>query len=307
MNKPCPRILFFLVLVLFAVSISAQKRATKTVTQKAAKSLIVAVLNDGKTAEPIAYLQNGKLTEPANGSDDQAIIAAFNKAYYPIGKVYPLYFGGKASGTVTVKSSDSKRECSANMADVTTKTTRSTLKGNVMAIATNAPLKTPGSGVRRLPTAAERAEIEALVRDKFVENNISAAVAKNLKYHNLTALDVDGDGKVEFVGSFWVDTTATSRGLLFFIAEIGDDGKYKFGHSEFSNVLQKDTMSEDIKDLDTGVYHERLLDIFDTDGDGVGEVFTYVMSFEGSGFNVYKRQATGWTAIFEGSNYHCGY
>ena len=66
-------------------------------------------------------------------------------------------------------------------------------------------------------------------------------------------------------------------------------------------------VGEDIKDVDTGVYHERLLDIFDVDGDGDSEVFSYVMSFEGAGFNVYKRKGDVWVRHFEGSNYHCGY
>jgi hypothetical protein len=292
--------------VFCALSGFAQKRIVKQ-PLKAVKSLIVAVLNDGKTVEPIAILEKGKLTAPTNGSDSAEMIAAFNKTYYPVGKKYSLYFGGAVAGSVTITGSDSKRECSANMADVSSTTTRTPLKGNVMAIATGSTQKGKGSGVRRLPSTAERAEIDALVRDKFIENGVPEAVANNLKYQNLTALDVEGDKKIEFVGSFWVDPSAKSRALLFFIAEIGSDGKFKFGHSEFKKVAEEETMSSDIKDVDTGVYHERLLDIFDVDGDGVSEVFTYVMSFEGAGFNVYKRQAGMWNKMFEGSNYHCGY
>jgi hypothetical protein len=104
-----------------------------------------------------------------------------------------------------------------------------------------------------------------------------------------------------------VDLSPTDRGLLFFIAQRGVDGKYVFGRSEYGKVAQSETMSEDIKDVDSGVYHERLLDIFDVDGDGVSEIFTYVMSFESAGFNVYKRKTNGWGLHFETSNYHCGY
>ncbi len=299
-------ILFVIAVVFIAGSVFGQRRTSRAL-QKSAKALVVAVLNDGKTIEPIAYIENGKLSEPVNGSDDAAKIAAFNKTYYPVRKTYPMYFGGKPSGAVTVTSADHKRECSANMADVTTRTTRTTLKGNIMAIATNAPLKKPGSGVRRLPTAVERAEIENLVREHLMTNKVSADAVKILRYQNLTAVDVDDDGTAELIGSYWAETGPRSRALLAFIADKGPDGKYAFGFANYDAFDQEKVMSGDIKDVDTGVYHERLLDLFDVDGDGVSEVFTYVMSFEGAGFNVYKRQAGKWSAIFEGSNYHCGY
>jgi len=193
------------------------------------------------------------------------------------------------------------------MADVVTATKRTTLKGNIMALATNAKLAKPGSGVRRLPTVAERAEVELLVREELSRNNVPASSSKTLKYQNLTAVDVDGDGKVELVGSYWADTSAKSRALLAFIADLGTDGKYALGYSSFNSVEEGEVMSSDIKDIDTGVYHERLLDLFDVDGDGISEIFTYTMSFEGAGFNVYKRTGGKWASIYEFSNYHCGY
>ena len=66
-------------------------------------------------------------------------------------------------------------------------------------------------------------------------------------------------------------------------------------------------MSGDIKNIDEGVYHELLLDVFDVNGDGVAEVFTNTASFEGAGFGVYSRAGNKWTKVFDGSNYHCGY
>lgn len=298
------------ILVLFALIIGlvtvaeAQRRAAV----RPAKTVIFAVLNDGKAIEPIGYIgAKGVMTPAIDGASEGAVLTAFHRTYFSKGKMFPLIFGGKVSGNVTVTSSDPKGECVNYLANVATKTTRSALKGNIMALATNAKITKPGSGIRRLPTAAERAEIETLVREAFAKKSISADVAKNLKYHNLTALDVNNDGQAEMVGSFWVEPSATEREVLFFIAELGADKKYRFGYSESRRIKQEETMSEDIKDVDSGVYHERLLDIFDIDGDGDSEIFSYVMSFEGAGFNVYKRQGDGWINHFEGSNYHCGY
>jgi hypothetical protein len=280
----------------------AQKRTA------ALRSVIFAVLNDGKSVEPIGFVgPKGKITTAIDGASDRKVLSAFHKNYFAKGKAYPLIFGGKSGGTVTVVSSDPRGECVNYLGTVTTKTTRTPLKGNIMGLATNAKAVKPGSGVRRLPTPAERTEVEALVRAEFHKNGVQETATGNLRSHNLTALDVDSDANAELVGSYWVDLSPTDRGLLFFIAQRGTDGKYEFGHSEYRKVAQSETMSEDIKDVDSGVYHERLLDIFDVDGDGVAEVFSYIMSFESAGFNVYKRKTTGWALHFEGSNYHCGY
>ncbi|MEQ1765364.1 MAG: hypothetical protein ABL984_19705 [Pyrinomonadaceae bacterium] len=292
------------VFLLSSMMASAQRRPAST----ASKTVVFAVLNEGKAIEPIGYIgAKGVMTPAIDGASEGPVIAAFHRTYFAKGKMFPLVFGGKVSGSVTVTSSNPRGECVNYLGNVTTKTTRSALKGNIMALATNAKIAEPGSGVRRLPTAAERAEIETLVRDTYTKNSITAEIAKNLKYHNLTALDVNSDGQAEMVGSFWVEPTATEREVLFFIAEMGADKKYRFGYSESRRIKQEETMSEDIKDVDSGVYHERLLDIFDINGDGDSEVFSYVMSFEGAGFNVYKRQGESWVRHFEGSNYHCGY
>src|SRR5690242_8345575 len=106
-----------------------------------------------------------------------------------------------------------------------------------------------------------------------------------LRFQNLTALDVDNDGKPEFVGSYWVEIDKLTRGLLFFIAQRGSNGKYAISYHEYRTVDQANVMSKSIKDVDEGVYHELLLDAFDYDGDGVAEIFTYQQSFEGSGFH----------------------
>ncbi len=294
------------VMCAFAIQPVAAQTA-KPKPRSKALAVVFAVLNDGKVVEPIGYVDKGKLAPTVDGASEAPKLAAFHRQYYKPAATYRLIFGGADAGTVTIKSSDPKAECIANTAQITFASTRAKLKGNVMGLATNATTTTKGSGVRRLPTAGERSEIEALVRAELAKQKVAESAAKNLKYHNLTALDVDNDGIAEQVGTFWVDTGTTSRALLFFIAFKNSDGKYTFGHTDFQNVEEKDVMSGEIKDMDAGVSHERLLDILDIDNDGVAEVFTYAQSFEGAWFNVYKRTAGKWANVFEGYNYHCGY
>ncbi len=297
-----------LLLVALIIGVTTVAYSQRRPAAASAKTVIFAVLNDGKAIEPIGYIgAKGVMTPAIDGASEGAILTAFHRTYFAKGKMFPIVFGGKVSGNVTVTSSNPRGECVNYLANVTTKTTRAALKGNIMALATNAKVLKSGSGVRRLPTAAERAEIETLVRERFGAEGVAAEIAKNLKYHNLTALDVNADGQAEMVGSFWVELSAKERQLLFFIAELAADKKYRFGYSESRKIKEEEVMSEDITTVDSGVYHERLLDIFDVDGDGDSEIFSYVMSFEGAGFNVYKRQANGWVTHYEGSNYHCGY
>ena len=288
-----------------SISVLAQKSRTKPAAKP--KSVVFAVLNDGKLIEPIGYVTAGKVEQAVDGAAEPVALTSFHRTYYKPAGTYRLIFGGTNAGTVTVKSSDPKSECTANTAEITFTSPKARLKGNVMALATNAATTTKGSGVRRLPTAAERSEIEALVRTELSKQKVSTSAAKDLKYHNLTAMDVDADGTAELIGTYWVDTSPTSRALLYFIAEKGSDGKYAYGFMDFRHIEQKDVMSSEISSVDTGIYHERLLDVLDIDNDGTAEVFTYIQSFEGAGFNAYRRTGGKWANIYEGSNYHCGF
>jgi hypothetical protein len=295
---------------LLMVSLSISPIAAQRVKPKIpkAKPIIFAVLNDGKSIEPIALIDKGALTQASDGGDDDKKITAFTKMYYKPKTAYRLVFGGVDDGTVTVEKSDPSAECARNIAQVSTISKNAKLGGFVMGLATSAPTNKMAKSVRRLPTFPERAEIESLVRAEFAKQKVAAGALKNLHYHNLTALDVDNDGKAEMVGSFWVETAPTERALLFFIADKNKDGKYSFGYSDFKTVKESELMSgSDINAIDEGVYNELLLDVLDYNGDKVAEIFTHTQSFEGSGFNAYKRTGGKWIKAFEGSNYHCGF
>jgi hypothetical protein len=293
------------VIVMFTVSSLIAQRPTTP--RGAVKNVVFAVLNDGKMIEPIGYIEAGLLRPPVGGDQESDLIREFNTAYYKKGTVYDLIFGGKKNGTVTVQSSDHTAECSKNLAQVTVASSRTKLAGKVMSLATNRTQRKPGSGVRRLPTKEERAAAEAIVRAEMRKQGNPASLLKNLRSHNLTALDFENDGTIEMVGSYWIEPNAKTRNMLFFIAEKNDAGDYVMSYGKYNSITEENVMSGEIIALDTGVYHELLLDIMDVNGDGVSEVFTYVQSFEGAGFNAYRRVDGKWNSFHEFSNYHCGY
>lgn len=270
--------------------------------QKPKKTIIFAILDEGKSIEPIAFVNKGKLEPTANGSDEESVINAFAKEYYKPGTVYSMLAGGAGSGTVAVKAANNKSECGKNTA-VVTASTKTILKGNIMSLATNGPIKNKVFN-RRRPTPAERSDIEALVKAEYAKNKVKPI---ELHSQNLTALDVNNDGRPEFVGSYWVEIDKLTRGLLFFIAEKSQAGKITMTYTDYRLVDQASVMSGDIKAVDDGVYHELLLDAYDYDGDGNGEIFTYESSFEGAGFTAYKRSGSKWIKAIEVSNYHCAF
>lgn len=292
---------FFLVSSSFA---SAQKGRPKP--KATPQNIILAVLRDGKLVEPIAVVEKGKLAAPEIGDGASKAAKAFSALYYKPATTYPLIFGGAPDGKIEILKSNVGGECAGNSADAASKPIKANIKGMVMALATN--MKTSrASGVRRRPTPDERSEIEALVRAEFTKKGIAAVSVKNLRYHNLTALDIDRDGKAEFIGSFWVEPKSDERDLLFFIAEQNTSGKYSFTYSDFSTAKPEDVMSGDIKDLDTGIGSELLLDVLDVDNDGVDEIFTIGQAFEGNNYYVHKRVAGKWTRVYEAYNYRCAF
>ena len=293
---------FFILLA--AVFVTAAQRRTKIADKP--KPIIFAVLADGQTLEPIAQIEKGELIETMGGGSEPKPLANFVNTFYKPNTKYSLIFGGKLSGTATVKSSNPKAECGKNLADITTQSAKTKLKGFVMGLATNAKTQPTATGVRRLPTYSERAEIESLVRAEYTKQNVSADAIKNLHYYNLTALDVDNDGTAEMVGSFWVESSAKERNELFFIAEKDDNDKFKFAYSDYAKITPDDVMSGEMKDLDE-LGGELLLDIFEYNGDKTAEIFTINKAFEGNNFNVYSRKDGKWTKVFEGYNYHCAF
>ena len=283
-----------------------QKNA-KTKPPVKSRTIVFAVLDDGKIVEPIGEISKGELIGAVSGEDDAKALLNFSKNFYKPKTVYDLIFGATKNGTVTVQSSNPESDCGKNSATVATASAKARLKGFVMGLATNqTPVKT-GSGVRRLPTAAERSEIETLVRSEFKKQGVAADAVKNMKYHNLTALDVDNDGKAEMVGTFWAENSPNEQNQLFFVAEQEKGGKYVFGYTDYEKVTPDQVMTGELKDLNGGIGHELLLDALDYNGDGTAEIFTVGMAFEGYNYYVYGRRNGKWTRVYETYNYHCAF
>ncbi|MCB1024252.1 MAG: hypothetical protein KDB79_07675 [Acidobacteria bacterium] len=304
MNKQLRILLALSFFIMSTMAIYAQR---KPAPKRPVEKTLFAIVNDGRQIEPIAYLSNGKLKEIAEPEVAAKDKVDFNKAHYKLKTRYNVIFGGKNVGTATVTKDLAGTECAANQAEISLLPRSLKFKGALMALATDATPKKSVKGLRKRPTISERKAIETEVMMLMVAKKVPVKNTGELRYHNLTRIDVDDDGNSEFVGSYWYNSGPKKRSLLFFIAEQDSSGTISIPFSEFGEFDESNVMSGEIETLDSGVYHELLLDIFDVDGNGTGEIFTMVQGFEGSTFKAYQRTGGIWKSILETSNYHCGY
>ena len=284
--------------LLFSASVIAQKPAAKPLEPIAQP--IFAVLDAGKRVEPIVLVKDGKFVD----IEDEKV---FVSSYYKPKSTYPIIFGGAGGGALSIVKSNIGTECGGGSADTISKPATAKLSTIVMALATKLTPNDATASYRRRPTPLERSEIEKLVRAEFEKQGIAKAVAAKLRYHNLTAVDVDGDDIPEFIGSYWLAPKATDRRLLFFIADQAAGGSIAFKVNDYSAVEPDDVMSGDVTHLDRGIGHELLLDVFDFDGDGVKEVFTIGQAFEGNNYYIYKRTGGKWERVHEVYRYRCAF
>jgi hypothetical protein len=289
-------------------SASSQERRATT----GRESVVFIVTKDsagGAQVEPLAVVdRRGALTEPAAKATGDDALSTFLARYYKAGAKYRLIFGGAEAGTVTIRAA-TPAECSPNAARADLGTTAAQLGGNVMALATDGAHAPRAQSSRRAPTAEERAAAFGVAKRFLAGKRVSAsAVERGTKTLNLTATDLDGDGREELVGSYVVKTGPKVRDTLFLVAA-PQGGGYRAALTKYARVNAKELMDPSMIDnigedgLGTELYVEQL----DADGDGVGEVFTLSRTFEGTTYRAYQRRRGIWRATYESYSYRCAY
>jgi hypothetical protein len=243
------------------------------------------------------------------GDSDAAELSKFARSYYRPGQKYRLLSGGGEAGTVVVKKDTKDAECARTGAEVKLDT-KVRFNRNVMALATNSDALGRASSSRRPPTPSERAAVLRLVKQTYQAKGVPASLLPNLETVNLTATDLNRDGKAEMIGSFVVKKLkgGAARYVLFLLAEPqGSD--YQAGVTTYERYTNEDVMSGgDIDAIGSGgIYTERLVDQLDLDGDGAGEVITLVNGFEGDTYHIYKKTDGKWRSVYEFAKYRCAF
>jgi hypothetical protein len=311
MHSRRPYVAATLAAVLLLASLSVGSTAEKkALPQSSPAALFVVYGTQPANAYivPFVIIEGGQFKQPIAGDSDADEITRFSDAYYSKGKKYRVLFGGGEAGSLTITKSNKGEECIGTSANVALRST-ARLNRNVMALATDSTSLGGAKSTRRPPTAAERATLLPLVRAAFKEKGTPAALLPSMTTVNLTALDLDGDGKAEIVGSFVAKKAgrAAARYALFLFAEPQGES-YRTTVLQYDKYTDADIMSgADLTAIEGGVYIERLVDAIDLDGDGALEVVTQRAGLEGDSYFIYKKQGGAWKQIYEFGNYRCGF
>jgi hypothetical protein len=289
-------------------SASAPQGSTTT-RQESVVFLVTKDDEQDAQVEPVAVIDGrGALSEPDSGTAADGALSAFLAHHYQAGAKYRLIFGGAEAGTLTIRAA-TPAECSPNAASADINSASAKLGGNVLALATDGSHAPRAQTSRRAPTAAERSAAFRLVNNFLVGKRVRATVIeRGTKTLNLTATDLDGDGREELVGSYVVKVGPKVRDTLFLVA-VPQGGGYRAALTKYARVNAREMMDPSLIDnlgeggLGTELYVEQL----DADGDGVGEVFTLSRSFEGTTYRAYRRQRGVWRAAYENYSYRCAY
>jgi hypothetical protein len=273
----------FLLLFIFAISFVPSSVDAQTRN----RSVVFAVSNNGGQAmmDAVVLVDGKQLRVPYN---DQQTTAQqkFADQYFATGKVYRLIFGGGDAGTVRV---DKWSEGCNNIHAQVTPSTSARLGGKVMALATSSESLGKRAIARRPPTEAERAAVLALMKNIYRQNRAPANLLSSIEVTNLTATDLDADGKYEMIGSFRLTARNKFQRDLFLIAK----PQGETFRADFTKFQAYQPPPEGF--LSSIDYIEQL----DLDGDGVGEVFATQGGFDGYAMLIFKRVGNRWRQVHD--------
>ena len=251
--------------------------------------LMVVYKREGGTVGFDAFLElhKGILREPGSFKQSQ-----FDKRFLRVGKHFRLLFGGGEVGSVTV-TGEVPADCSEDHLPVGVVETSIRLGGQVRALATNSSSLGQRASARRAPNSNERAAALNLAQSIYRQKGVPAVMLKNMQTINLTATDLDGDGKFELIGSFTLHRTeGVSPHELFLLARPATQGfepdlVFYYGNSsQWEQTL--------------------FVDQIDLDGDKTAElVLEKSQEPEANRIQIYKRQRGRWVRIYERPGWSC--
>jgi hypothetical protein len=233
--------------------------------------------------EPIVIISGGKYTPPPV---DNEAARKFTDTYFRTGRQYRVLFGGGDTGSLTVQKYV-EDQCGNLVAEVAVQTT-ARLGGEVRALAVSSDKIGRTESSRRAPTEAERASALEVARAVYGQRGVGAALVRKMKTLNLTATDIERDGKFELIGGFEIDGGNYLMHNLFIIFEPTAAEKYKAAWNWY------------YKTGDEGREDRRLVDAVDLDGDGTAEVIAIGYDIENYDYVIYKRQAGTWRPVYRG-------
>jgi hypothetical protein len=284
------RLLLALLLVSSALILCAPPEGNSAATTPAQPRKNVVVFSvsaeSGIGSMDAVVIVDGKQLRAPYGDEQKDRQKSFANEYFAPGKVYRLIFGGGEAGSVTVKKWS--EGCNNIHAEVTPATTVR-LGGKVMALATNSETLGKRASARRAPTDAERAAVMTLMKSIYSQHRTPAGLIASIKVTNITATDLNGDGKYEMIGSFTLAAKNKFERDLFLIAH--QQGTVM--RADFAKFQAYQPPPE------TFLSSIDFIDQLDLDGDGTGEVFATQGGFDGYALLIFKKVGGRWRQVYD--------
>jgi hypothetical protein len=216
--------------------------------------------------------------------------------YYRIGEKFSVVRGGIPSGTVTVLADD-HNTCQPveRLAQRSGKPTPKWRSADAVA-GKSVDVRRRVSPMRA-PSAAENRELLAVVRRLFAIKAVPASALDRIKSENVAATDLNGDGRIDFIGSFVVRDTRNTHNLFVVVMREG-------GGALRADVIRYDG-SLNAKD-DGGAKNWTLVDAEDFDGDGIDEIIVENHGWEWGSYDILRmKREADWQVIYSGGGSGC--
>lgn len=220
----------------------------------------------------------------------------FIERFYPLGAKYGVIRGGAAAGTVTILAADNYGCEPIARAVTRTGTPPVPWRGADAVAGESLDLQRRHRPLRQL-TAAENRSLMALVGRIFVVKAVAAAELDHITTENVVATDLNGDGRVDFIGSYFVRDDRNHH-ALFVVAMRDPAGALR------ADVIRYDRATNAVDDSSAKSW--TLVDVEDFEGDGIDEIVVEGHGWEWSWYDILKLRREGeWDVIYTGGGSGC--
>jgi len=270
------------------VHASREGNSANTTTTQGRNSIVVFAVSaeSGEGNMDAVVIIDGKQLSAPFTDEQKDRQKTFAEKYFAAGRTYRLLWGGGEAGSITVKKWG--EGCNSVHAEITASTSVR-LGGQVRALATNSESLGKRASARRAPTDAERAAVMTLMKTIYSQNRTPANLISSIKVTNLTATDLDGDGKYEMIGSFTLAAKNKFERDVFLIAK----SQGATMRADFVKFQAYQPPAEGfLSSID-------FIDQLDLDQDGLGEVFGTQGGFDGYSLVIFKKTNSRWRQVYQ--------
>lgn len=292
----------FIISLFFSADLLAQKRIKDSSKKRTLKPVIFAIENSSLYGtlliEPVVIIDKDRFIQPIgfDVEEDNVKYQQFISNYYKKGMSYPMLFGGSRLGTAIIDE-QIDAGCST-IAKVHLKTSIN-VERETRVLATNSHSIRVKKSFRRGTDQNEKSAMLLLAEKIYQQKGVPKDQLKNINIVSLDAVDFNGDGKAELVGSFTIGEEVTQKTLVLFRL---------FIIAERQNTTYKASLSlyNEAPESGTDIWQRLFVDQIDLDGDGIDElIIKNIYTSKNTGYLIYKKKRHQWIRIYEGGGSGC--